>query len=321
VDAAAIPAAIPAASVAPVAPVPAPAAPAAAAPVAAAPAEAAPEALASHGPHRPVRQTLGQGGGYTERQARHFEELVRSYTTRTRRSKEYAAENRPWLSDNRASLNFRMATKELMYPVVGKRSQGSRIWDLDGNEYIDFTSGFGVHFFGHRPSFIVEAVEEQLRNGFHLGPQSDLVGPAARLLRELTGVERVTFCNTGSDAMATAIRIARTATGRDLIAMFEGSYHGCFDGVLARPGGMRDGRPCTLPAAPGTPQGTVDDVVVLPYGSPQALEWLRANAASLAAVVVEPVQSRNPELLPREFLHEVRDLTRRSGTVLIFDWE
>jgi len=274
--------------------------------------------LASHGPHRPIRQTIHQGGSYSPQQQQYFDGFVQKYNARTRLSKKYAEEHRPALADNRAALGFRMLTKELVYPVVGTRSQGSRIWDLDENEYIDFTGGFGVHFFGHRPSFVVEAVEEQLRRGFHLGPQSDLAGPAARLLCELTGMERAAFCNTGTEAVMTAIRIARTATGRNRIVIFHGSYHGCFDGVLAR-GTTRNGQPRTMPAAPGIPQGMVDDVVILPYGSTDALDYLEANGASLAAVLVEPVQSRNIELHPREFLQRVRALTERSGTVLMFD--
>ncbi|HSU12938.1 non-ribosomal peptide synthetase/type I polyketide synthase [Longimicrobium sp.] len=275
---------------------------------------------ASHGPHRPVSATIGLGGGHDEKQAAYFGEFVRRYNARTRRSKEYAAENRPVLSDNRAALNFRMATKELLYPIVGERSQGSRLWDLDGNEYVDFTIGFGVHFFGHRPAFILDAVDEQLKRGMHLGPQSDLAGPAAKLFSELTGMERVTFCNTGSEAVMTALRIARAATGRDRVVIFEGSYHGCFDGILAAraPGGS-DAEPRSRPVAPGTTQGMVDDILVLPYGTPETLDFLRANAAKIAAVLVEPVQSRNPEFHPVEFLRELRALTERAGSVLVFD--
>jgi amino acid adenylation domain-containing protein len=276
---------------------------------------AAPEPAASHGPHRPVEQTLRQGGGFDERQARHFDDLVRRYTARTRRSREYAATHRTPLADNRASLNFRMGTKELLYPIVGERSRGSRMWDVDGNEYVDFTMGFGVHFFGHQPPFVMQAVEEQLRRGVQLGPQSDLAGPAAVLIGELTGMERAAFCNTGSEAVMTAVRVARAVTGRYRIVIFEGSYHGCFDGVLARRGG--EGRP--LPVAPGTPPGMIEDVMVLPYGTAEALEALRAHAADLAAVLVEPVQSRDPEHQPRAFLHELRSLTRRSGAALVFD--
>ncbi|MBB4634032.1 non-ribosomal peptide synthetase/type I polyketide synthase [Longimicrobium terrae] len=276
-------------------------------------------APATHGPHRPVSATMGQGGGFDERQEAHFRSLVQRYTQRTRGSKEYAAHHRPHLSDNRAALGFRLATKELLYPIVGERSQGSRLWDVDGNEYIDFTSGFGVHFFGHRPDFIVAAVEEQLRRGFHTGPQSDLAGPAAELFRELTGMERVTFCNTGSEAVMTALRVARAATGRDRVLMFETSYHGCFDGILARPVPGKAAAPRSRPVAPGTTQGMVDDIVVLPYGAPETLEYLRAHAGELAAVLVEPIQNNNTGNQPREFLHEVRALTERSGTVLIFD--
>jgi amino acid adenylation domain-containing protein len=276
------------------------------------------DAPAAHGPHRPVSATMAQGGAFTEQNQRHFEALVASYTAKTRRSKEYAAEFRPALADNRASLNFRRPTKELLYPIVGERSQGTRMWDLDGNEYIDFTIGFGVHFFGHRPRFIVDAVEEQTRRGFHTGPQSDLAGPTARLFGELTGMERVTFCNTGTEAVTTAVRIARTVTRRDRIVIFEGSYHGCFDGTLVRAGRGGGEHPTAVPVAPGTPQGMVDDVVVLPYG-PAALDYLRAHLGTVAAVMVEAVQSGNPEHQPAEFLHELRALTEQAGTVLIFD--
>ncbi|MBV9107846.1 MAG: amino acid adenylation domain-containing protein, partial [Gemmatimonadetes bacterium] len=273
---------------------------------------------ASHGPHRPVSATIGLGGRHDARQAAYFAEFVRGYGARTRRSKEYAAEHRPALADNRAALNFRMATKELLYPIVGERSEGSRLWDLDGNEYVDFTIGFGVHFFGHRPRFILDAVEAQLERGLHLGPQSDLAGPVATLFRELTGMERVAFCNTGSEAVMTALRIARAATGRDRVVLFEGSYHGCFDGILAaRAGG--EGEPRSRPVAPGTTQGMVDDVVVLPYGSDETLAWIRAHAGELAAVLVEPVQSRDPEQHPVEFLRALREVTERAGTALVFD--
>jgi len=244
--------------------------------------------------------------------------LVDAYTTRTAGSKAYAAASRLALADNRASLNFRQATKELMYPVVGARSDGSRLWDVDGNEYVDFTMGFGAHFFGHRPPFVVAAVEAQMARGFGLGPQSDLAGPAAALFRELTGMERVTFCNTGSEAVMTAMRIARTVTGRDRVVFFEGSYHGCFDGTLACATGAAPGAP-SRPIAPGTPRGMVDDVTVLKYGDPAALEWLEANGREVAAVLVEAVQNRDPEFHPREFVHALRGLTRRTGTALVFD--
>src|SRR6185369_7417413 len=120
-----------------------------------------------------------------------------------------------------------------------QRSQGSRLWDVDGNEYVDLTMGFGVHLFGHSPEFIREALTEQLSEGIQLGPQSYLTGEVAELISELAGVERVTFCNSGTEAVMSALRVARSVTGRTRVAFFSGSYHGTFDGILAR-SGMRD---------------------------------------------------------------------------------
>jgi glutamate-1-semialdehyde aminotransferase len=109
--------------------------------------------------------------------------------------------------------------------------------------------------------------------------------------------------------------MARTVTGRDRIVMFSGAYHGIFDEVVAR--GASGGR--AVPAAPGIPASACDNLLVLEYGSDAALDILRQQAGDLAAVLVEPVQSRRPELQPVKFLHDLRDLTRQSGTALVFD--
>jgi glutamate-1-semialdehyde aminotransferase len=134
----------------------------------------------------------------------------------------------------------------------------------------------------------------------------------------MTGLARVTFTNSGTEAVMTALRLARAVTGRQRVALFAGSYHGSFDGVLARPwtgaGGQR-----AVPSSPGVPAGMVDDVLVLDYGAPGALAALRAAGGDLAAVLVEPVQSRRPGLQPREFLHQLRRLTEELGAALIFD--
>ena len=199
-----------------------------------------------------------------------------------------------------------------------KHSAGTRLWDLDNNEYLDVTLGFGTHFFGHSPDFAVRAQQWQLHKGVEVGPQSPLVGKVAELMCELTGMERAAFCNTGSEAVLAAIRLARTVTGRVKIATMSGAYHGINDEVLVR-GTMVDGQPKTMPIAPGIPQHAVSEVLVLEYGSPAALEILRAHAHELAAVLVEPVQSRQPDLAPVEFLREVRKITEESETALIFD--
>lgn len=213
---------------------------------------------------------------------------------------------------------FRQAWKEMVYPIVVNRSSGSRLWDVDGNEYIDLTNGFGMILFGHNSDFIREAVKAQLDQGIEIGPQTPLAGEVARLVCEMTGMERAAFCNTGSEAVTAAIRVARTVTGRDKIAMFAGAYHGIFDEVLVRPtvvGGVLR----STPIAPGIAPNMADNVVVLEYGSPDSLQAIKAMGRELAAVLVEPVQSRRLDLQPREFLRDLRKITSESGTALVFD--
>ncbi|HEY2964359.1 MAG TPA: amino acid adenylation domain-containing protein, partial [Pyrinomonadaceae bacterium] len=196
---------------------------------------------------------------------------------------------------------------------------GSKIQDVDGNEYLDITMGFGSLLFGHSPDFVTNALQQQVAEGMQLGPQSHLAGRVAKLVCELTGVERVTFCNSGTEAVMTALRLARTVTGRTKIAMFTGSYHGTFDGTLARAERGADGKLRAVPLAPGVPPSMIEDVMILTYGAPESLEEIRQHASELAAVLVEPLQSRRPDNRPSEFLQELRRITEQSGTTLILD--
>nr|WP_246432816.1 type I polyketide synthase [Rhodopseudomonas rhenobacensis] len=220
------------------------------------------------------------------------------------------------LADSRAVAGFRPETKSMLYPIIGIKGQGSHIIDADGNDYVDLTMGFGVQLFGHNPPMVVEAIRSQLsEQGLFLGPQAEKAGEAAALIARLTGNERVLFCNTGTEAVMTALRLARHATGRPLVAMFAGSYHGHFDGTLAR---AAEGG--SLPLASGTPLGMLADVVVLDYADPEGSQAaLEALSDRLAAVIVEPVQSRRPSLQPRDFLQWLRGFTSRAGAALIFD--
>ncbi len=254
-----------------------------------------------------------------ERRRTHLEDLVRRYSARTAGSKSYVARYRRTLADSRSSAGFRPSIKEMLYPIVSHRAAGSRIWDVDGNEYVDTTMGFGVQLFGHGAPFIADAVRRQLELGLHLGPQSDLAGEVADGICELTGVERAAFCNSGTEAVMTALRLARTATGRTRIALFSGSYHGHADGVLVQAGGSA-AAPWAVPSALGVPPGAVGDALVLDYSDPEGtLELVRRHGAELAAVLVEPVQSRRPALQPRELLASLREVTREVGAALIFD--
>jgi amino acid adenylation domain-containing protein len=134
------------------------------------------------------------------------------------------------------------------------------------------------------------------------------------LICKLTGSERAAFCNTGSEAVMAALRVARTVTGRSAVVYFAGSYHGNFDEVL-----MRSSNGRSMPIAPGIPREVGANITILEYGSRQAIEYIQSHANELAAVLVEPVQSRHPDLQPVDFLREVRTITSRSGTALIFD--
>lgn len=251
----------------------------------------------------------------TNRQRQLLESFMRSYVARTKASKAYTEANRPHLADPRVVNGFRPQTKEICYQIVINKSKGSRMWDLDGNEYIDTLSGFGMNMFGWQPDFINDAVKHQLDEGHDIGPQHPLAGEVAKLVCDLTGFDRAGLCNTGSEAVMGAMRIARTVTGRDLIVIFSGAYHGIFDEVIVR--GTRKLR--AIPAAPGILQAAVENVLVLDYGTPESLEIIRSRAHELAAVLLEPVQSRRPDFQPVEFLREVRKITEENGTVLIFD--
>lgn len=256
--------------------------------------------------------------GLTPTQQKHLEDLIERYSRRTRKSKEAVQQSRAVLADSRATVGFRFSTKEMLYPIVGARAAGARLWDVDGNEYIDFTMGFGVHLFGHTPAFIGEAVTAEFEKGVELGARSDLVGEVAARLARVTGHDRVAFSNSGTEAVMAAMRLARAATGREKIVIFNHSYHGHADGTLAA-ARHESGADVTYPMAPGVTGGAVESIVVLEYGSEEALETMRALGEELAAVMVEPVQSRNPSLQPVDFLREVRKLTEECGAALIFD--
>ncbi len=254
----------------------------------------------------------------TAEQQTHIDRLVERYVERTAASKAREQADRPVFADMRTAIGFRLETKEISYPIIAARSHGSAFEDLDGNRYVDMCMGFGVALFGHQPPFVIRAIEEQLREGIQVGPQSRHAADVARMICALTGMDRVTFCNTGTEAVMTAVRVARAATGKQRIVTFSGSYHGHSDTTLAlaRNAGAN---PVSVPMAPGVSPAAIADTLVLPYDLPRSLEIIEKHADSLAAVLVEPVQSRRPGLHPAEFLRQVREITRRHGVPLIFD--
>lgn len=293
-------------------------------PVSAPPKEAAPEApngkakssspAARHTPGtRITREKVG--AQLTKAQQCWINEKLEAYQKKFASSKSYTQKHRKCLADPRSVSGFNPEWKEIIFPIVTNRSKGSKIWDIDGNELIDISNGFGPIFFGHSPDFVTDAVKKQLDQGIETGPQSPLAGEVAELFCELTGNERCSFASTGSEAVIGAVRLARTVTGRDKVVMFAGSYHGIFDEVINRPGKNFQ----ALPAAPGITREMTTNMFVLPWGDPESLEFIKENGSELAAVLIEPVQSRHPDFHSPEYLKKIREITEECGTAMILD--
>ncbi|RZL98011.1 MAG: aminotransferase class III-fold pyridoxal phosphate-dependent enzyme, partial [Pedobacter sp.] len=208
-----------------------------------------------------------QSAALTEEQQVFLKDLIVRYNSKTKASKAYTQEHRAYMADPRVVSGFRPSTKELVYSIVINRSKGSRLWDIDGNEYIDALNGFGSNMLGYQPDFIKNALIEQIETGYEIGPQHELSGEVSKLICEFTGFDRTALCNTGSEAVLGAMRIARTVTGRSLIVAFTGSYHGIVDEVIVR--GSKKLK--TFPASPGIMPEAVQNMLILDYGTDEAL--------------------------------------------------
>ena len=212
------------------------------------------------------------------------------------------------------------------YPLFMTDARGSRIWDVDGNEYIDFDMAFGVLAAGHSHPVLAEALAHRVANGTcYTFPVEESIGLAEEIRRRFEA-DLVRFSNSGTEATMDAIRVARGFTGRDKVVKFEGGYHGHHDDVLVSIQPPREAMgepmsPNTVPASAGIPRSRIADTVVAPYNDADALEAiLRAQHGSIAAIIIEPVQFNIGVVPPqRGFLERVRDLATEHGAVLIFD--
>ena len=271
----------------------------------------------------PAQQQLSTAQGIhqgepDERARKAIDELVRGYGARTRRSRELADSWRPQLADNRTIVGFDRAWKDLVYQIVAERSSGARIWDVDGNELVDTALGFGSVLLGHAHPAVVAAIDSQLRRSFAVGVQSDLLGEVTARILGIVGKQRLTYCHSGGEAVETAIRIARTVTARDKVVYFTDDVHGRADIVLGR--GVGTGLAArTVPLVAGVPQHVVEDAFVLEYGSPEAMDVISAHGEQIAAVLVEPVRTRNPDLQPLDFLQQLRQVADRDRFLVIYD--
>ena len=213
-------------------------------------------------------------------------------------------------------------------PVVLDRGRGSHVWDLDGNEYVDFMMSFGALIQGHAHPKIVEVVSQTMADGSHFAAATPAETEAAeRFRRMVPSAEAVRFTNSGSEATMLALRLARAHTGRTKFLKFEGHYHGWYDPYClnghshpAEQLGSKE-NPTRFPDSGGIPASVFDDVVLAPWNDLEALESiLRRHGRELAAVITEPIMANMGCILPRDgYLQKVCDLAHEYGALFILD--
>jgi glutamate-1-semialdehyde 2,1-aminomutase len=214
------------------------------------------------------------------------------------------------------------------YPLFVDRGKGSRIFDVDGNEYIDYLLGLGPMLLGHRPEPVTNAVVEfiQQRGTVFALPVADEIELARKIIAAVPSVEQMHLANSGTEAVLYALRLARAYTHRKKIIRFEGMYHGSSDAVYwsKHPALDKAGpasRPVPVPQGPGMPDGLENSLIILPWNDSELLErTIRERGEEIAAVLTEPMMCNTGCILPEPgYLELMRSLTRELGIVLIFD--
>src|ERR1700680_980834 len=205
-------------------------------------------------------------------------------------------------------------------PIIVDRASGARMWDANGNEYIDYVCPWGALILGPPHPKVVQAIGDQARRGTSYGMPTELeVELAPRIRAAIPSCEKVRFVSSGTEATMSAVRLARAATGRDLIIKFEGCYHGHSDSFLSEAGsGLAT---LGIAACPGVPQALAVLTLNAPYNDAAAVEKLfDQHRDQIAAVIVEPIAANMGVVAPLpDFLRNLRDVTTRHGALLIFD--
>ena len=206
------------------------------------------------------------------------------------------------------------------FPFYTSHAKGSKIVDVDGNEYIDYCMAYGPLILGHGNEVVKKAMAEAMEKGWLYGTPIDLEIEFARLITSIfSSIDMVRFANTGSEATMTALRLARGFTGRDKIVKVEGSFHGAHDAVLVKAGSGATTH--GIPNSAGVPADFVKNTLQVPYNDVEALsDVLEKNRDDVAALILEPVMGNSSLILPEEgYLKEVRRITEENDVVLIFD--
>ena len=200
------------------------------------------------------------------------------------------------------------------------KAKGSHIWDVDGNEYIDYVCSWGPMILGHAHPSVVEGIKEQAEKGTSYGAPTELEVELAKMIVELVpSVEKVRMVNSGTEATMSAIRLARGYTGRNKVIKFEGGYHGHVDALLVKAGsGLTT---FGVPTSPGIPEDFAKHTITVPFNDIDALKKVIDEVGDdVAAVIMEPVMANAGLIIPEPgFLEKVRELTAEKGIVLIFD--
>ena len=205
-------------------------------------------------------------------------------------------------------------------PPFIARAEGSKIYDIDGNEYIDYVGSWGPMIVGHAHPQVVKALQEAVTRGTSYGAPTLWETDLAKLVQSVyPSIEVIRMVNSGTEATMSALRLARGYTGRDKIVKFVGCYHGHSDSLLVSAGsGMAT---FGVPSSPGVTKGTAADTITVPYNDADAIRAvMEREGDAIAAVIVEPVAGNMGLVLPRQgYLSLLRDLTEQHGTLLIFD--
>jgi glutamate-1-semialdehyde 2,1-aminomutase len=205
-------------------------------------------------------------------------------------------------------------------PLFMQRGEGPYIFDVDGNRYLDHVMSWGPLIFGHAPPRIIKSITDAAQRGTSFGASTEAeVRLAQKIVAAVPSVEKVRLVSSGTEAVMSAVRVARGFTKRDKIIKFEGNYHGHSDGFLAKAGsGLTT---LGLPDSAGVPVNLTRDTITLPYNDAEAFrEAMLAHPGEIAVVMLEPVAGNMGVVTPRaDFLHALRDLTERDGALLLFD--